>query len=68
MDVLDLATLSDEVLSRRLVYAEQRGDDDTALEAVNEIAGRLNLPLDHTEQGLTPWASEQIDKYVSEHV
>lgn len=56
----DYTKLSDADLARALVAA---GED--AVELLNEVRGRLDLPLDETEQGLTPWASRQVDDFVA---
>jgi hypothetical protein len=61
---VDYGALSNGTLARLLLVAESFGRADDAVEALIEISDRLDLPLDHTEQGLTPWASAEIDKFV----
>ena len=57
------ATLTNQELAERLYQAERQLDFDTILECENAICGRLQLPLDQTERGLTPWAAAQIDNF-----
>lgn len=74
--------VSDAALADELAAAEEalgywnvggiNPDPDGALAervilAQNAICERLDLPLDETEQGLTPKASEAIDAFVAEH-
>lgn len=54
---VDYGALSDGTLARLLLVAESFGRADDAVEALIEIADRLNLPLDET-------ASAEIDKFV----
>ena len=43
------------------------GDPQLLEEATNHIIGRLDLPLDETEQGLTKWAAMQVEEFVELH-
>lgn len=69
----DLTGLTDYELARELVEAEaaferEGGDtDERVLFALNEVAARLDLPLDETAQGLTRRASTEIDKFVTDN-
>lgn len=55
--------MSDKKLAQSLRDATMNGDIDEIVYFENEIIGRLNLPLDQTEQGLTPWAADQVAKF-----
>lgn len=51
---------TDAALAQALYDADKAQDMDEMIAVENEIAARLNLPLDETEQGLTHWANDQI--------
>lgn len=56
-------TLSDLALATLWANAELAGDETTVGECVNEALGRANVPLDETEQGITPAASEKLEAW-----
>ena len=69
--MVDLGPTDLELATSYKIFAdyldEYGGDSDTVgrmAEIVNALCQRLDLPLDHTEQGLTPWAQKQIDRFV----
>jgi hypothetical protein len=55
--------MSDHDLAAALLAAEASRDTEEIILAENNIAARLNLPLDDTEQGLTQSASDAIDEF-----
>lgn len=63
----DLSTLSDRDLARTLYEAERTQNTEGLLLAENEVAARLELDPDETEQGFTPAANDAIDAYMHEH-
>lgn len=62
-----LFNMTDRELALYLRTVETRDDDhvEVAL-TLNEIAKRLNLDLDETEQGLTQEAAEAVDAFCRE--
>lgn len=50
-----------------MVDAENSDDDDALVCIMNEIAVRLDLPLDETERGFTDWANRQLDEFTETH-
>jgi len=64
---VDYDLLTDAELAEAMRTAEADGDDDALTYATNEIAGRLDLPLSQTEQGLTVEAEAAIQHYVLVH-
>lgn len=61
---VDYAALTDGALARALAAALERSDYEATVFAENEVADRLKLSLDETEQGFTPAATEAVDKWV----
>jgi hypothetical protein len=63
----DYTSLSDRDLAVALHRADVSGDTDTVLYAENEIAVRLNLDPNETEQGLTQYAADRVNDFLREH-
>ena len=58
---------TDKQLAVALVTAKTHGNDEDVILALDTILVRLQIPLDESEQGLTPRASKAVDEFVEEH-
>lgn len=61
-------TTTNYELAKALADAEKDGDEEAMLQAENEICERLEIPLDQTEQGLTPHAVRMIEEFVAHNL
>lgn len=59
---------TDTRLVSALMQAEIDGETDDIIAAENAICARLDIPLDETEQGLTPEAHRRIRSFVRQHI
>lgn len=62
-----LAGLSDHDLAKGLRNAEREGNTDNIIYFENEVAGRLHLDHNETEQGLTPFAAQAIEDFCARY-
>ena len=59
--------LSDRDLARSLYRASLANDEEALVLAENEVAHRLGIELDETEQGFTQTANQQVFEFVKRH-
>lgn len=59
--------LTNPQLAVATLHARRENDFESLIQFEDEIAFRLNISLDATEQGFTPDAQRQIDKFVEVH-
>lgn len=55
--------MTDQQLAERLRDADASGDSDNVVYYENEICARLNLSPNETEQGLTQFAADAIERF-----
>ncbi len=59
--------MTEAAKAQALHDAWTHGDDEAILMAENDICAWLDIPLDETEQGLSPVATARIEQFVVNH-
>lgn len=59
--------MTDAQLAQAHHDAIATNDEEALIDTEGNICDRLNIPLDETEQGLTPNAVALIDAFVASH-
>jgi len=63
---LNTQLLTDLQVAQAWAEAETAGDEEAVVIAMNEAIVRAGIPLDETEQGITPAASERLEQWYAD--